>query len=136
VLSWPLFNDKTWLTAHLLLFISESVEFLSMPALDINDKSFSLITVMSDGASPSYSSSSIDEDLPFAISESFVPTRDRKEAALTEVTVNGLLEKPLLLTEDLKEGCGGQLWPAGMLLSDYMLREHRSDLRGKTMSVS
>lgn len=89
---------------------------------------------MGDGASPP--SSSVDEDFPFAISESLVPTRDRKEASLTKVTVNGLLAKPLLLKEDLKDGCGGQLWPAGILLSDYMLREHRSDLRGKTMFVS
>jgi protein N-lysine methyltransferase METTL21A len=79
---------------------------------------------------------SSNEDTSFTISESLVPTRDRKEAGLAAVNVNGLLEKPLLLKEDLTDGCGGQLWPAGMLLSDYMLREHRFDLGGKTMFVS
>jgi hypothetical protein len=69
------------------------------------------------------------------ISELLIPIRERKHPATTIVSFDGLLQKPLRLKEDLKEGCGGQLWPAGMLLARYMLREHRSNLLGKTMSV-
>lgn len=76
-----------------------------------------------------------DQDSPFAISESLVPPREQKTAGTTNIDFDGLLSEPLVLQEDLKEGCGGQLWPAGIVLSKYMLRRHHSDLRGKTMSV-
>lgn len=81
------------------------------------------------------SSVSSDSDAPFGISESLVPARELKAAGITSVSFDGLLQEPLLLKEDLKDGCGGQLWPAGMVLAKYMLREHRTDLLGKTMSV-
>lgn len=76
-----------------------------------------------------------DQDSLFDISESLVPIRELKQPGITSVSFDGLLKDPLLLKEDLKEGCGGQLWPAGILLAKYMLREHRMDLLGKTMSV-
>jgi hypothetical protein len=41
----------------------------------------------------------------------------------------------LLLKEDLKDGCGGQLWPAGMALAKYLLSRHATDLSDKTMWV-
>lgn len=69
------------------------------------------------------------------IGESLVPVRERKHAGTTVVTLDGLLKEPLHLKEDLKQGCGGQLWPAGLLLSRYMLEEHATDLAGKTMFV-
>ncbi|KAF7587513.1 hypothetical protein BBP40_007158 [Aspergillus hancockii] len=69
----------------------------------------------------------------FDVSESLVPVRVPKKVGHTEITFDGLLEKPLTLREDLKEGCGGQLWPAGMVLAGYLLRQHRSDFRNKTM---
>ncbi|RDW59396.1 Protein-lysine N-methyltransferase EFM6 [Aspergillus mulundensis] len=69
----------------------------------------------------------------FDISESLVPAREIKQAGQSHVSFDGLLQQPLLLKEDLKEGCGGQLWPAGMVLSKYMLRQHRSDLVDKTI---
>lgn len=72
---------------------------------------------------------------PFDISESLVPVRETKQAGQSNVSFDGLLQRPLLLKEDLKEGCGGQLWPAGMVLAKYMLRQHRSSLVDKTMSV-
>ncbi len=72
---------------------------------------------------------------PFNISESLVPARETKQAGQSNVSFDGLLQRPLLLKEDLKEGCGGQLWPAGMVLAKYMLRQHRSSLVDKTMSV-
>lgn len=69
------------------------------------------------------------------IGESLIPVRERKHAGTTIVTIDGLLKEPLQLKEDLKEGCGGQVWPAGLLLSRYMLEEHATDLVGKTMFV-
>lgn len=43
----------------------------------------------------------------FAIKESLVPLQAQKVAGTTEISFGGLLETPLLLKEDLKEGCGG-----------------------------
>lgn len=71
----------------------------------------------------------------FEVSESLVPMRDLKTAEQNTVSFDGLLEEPLILKEDLKEGCGGQLWPAGMVLAKYLLRQHRSDLSNKSMYV-
>ncbi|KAL4879828.1 putative methyltransferase-domain-containing protein [Aspergillus karnatakaensis] len=70
---------------------------------------------------------------PFNISESLVPAREIRQAGQSDVSFDGLLQRPLLLKEDLKEGCGGQLWPAGMVLAKYMLRQHRSSLVNKTI---
>jgi hypothetical protein len=71
----------------------------------------------------------------FAISESLVPAREIKAAGITHVGLDGGLKRPLFLKEDLKKGCGGQLWPAGMALAKYMLEKHEFDFHGKTMSV-
>lgn len=67
------------------------------------------------------------------ISSDLVPPATIKSAGVSEIDFDGLLSPPLKLQEDLKNGCGGQLWPAGMVLAKYMLREHREDLVGKTM---
>ncbi|KIW91435.1 uncharacterized protein Z519_08331 [Cladophialophora bantiana CBS 173.52] len=72
----------------------------------------------------------------FAISTTLVPERDNKKPGTTSLTFDNLLppNTPLVLHEDLQEGCGGQLWPAGMVLAKYMLRYHRtSSLRGKSV---
>ena len=69
---------------------------------------------------------------PLDISEDLVPSRPPKIAGQTSVSFSGLLEPPLLLHEDLKEGCGGQLWPAGMVLAEYLLKDVKK-LRGKVM---
>jgi protein N-lysine methyltransferase METTL21A len=72
----------------------------------------------------------------FAISTTLIPERDSKRPSTTTITFDNLLpsERPLNLHEDLQEGCGGQLWPAGMVLSKYMLRYHGSgSLRGKSI---
>jgi len=58
-----------------------------------------------------------------AISEDLVDVRPSKVASTTELDFDGLLSSPLKLHEDLKTGCGGQLWPAGMVLTKYLLRE-------------
>ena len=77
-----------------------------------------------------------DEETPFGISEDLVSTREHKVAGVSTVDFDGLLSVPLQLHEDLKNGCGGQLWPAGMVLAKYMLRYHRVGLRNKTMLVA
>ena len=59
-----------------------------------------------------------------------IPERENKSAGTTQADFDGLLSEPLLLHEDLKEGCGGQLWPAGITLTKYMLKHH-PDLTGK-----
>jgi len=69
----------------------------------------------------------------FGVSHGLVPPAPIKPAGASEIDFDGLLSPPLKLHEDLKNGCGGQLWPAGMVLSKYMLRMHKSDLVGKEM---
>lgn len=69
----------------------------------------------------------------FAVDEAYVPLPSQKLAGITETSFDGLLEPPLLLHEDLKDGCGGQLWPAGMVLSRYILTHFKTDWAGKTM---
>jgi protein N-lysine methyltransferase METTL21A len=69
------------------------------------------------------------------ISEDFIPVRQQKIAGQTELSFGGLLDPPLLLHEDLKEGCGGQSWPAGMVLAKYLLKDLDS-IKGKTMYVA
>ncbi|KAG8624360.1 hypothetical protein KVT40_007427 [Elsinoe batatas] len=64
-----------------------------------------------------------DDFLSGLISEDLVKSPDHKTAGVSTNDFDGLLKTPLLLHEDLKEGCGGQLWPAGMVLSKYLLRQ-------------
>ena len=71
----------------------------------------------------------------FAISEDLVPTREQKSAGSSDIDFDGLLQTPLKMHEDLAEGCGGMLWPAGMVLSKYMLRQDRNSLKDKSMFV-
>lgn len=76
-----------------------------------------------------------EEDGILAISEDLVQSPTHKPASTTTLDFNRLLTTPLKLHEDLAEGCGGQLWPAGMVLAKYILRQHKNDLKGKTMFV-
>jgi hypothetical protein len=81
------------------------------------------------------SSPESDPEAPFNVSASLAPPRDIRTAGTTSTTFDGLLQEPLLLKEDLKNGCGGQLWPAGMILSKYLLSQHSKDMTGKSVSV-
>ncbi len=73
---------------------------------------------------------------PFAVSEDLVALRIHKVAGTTTLDFDGLLHPPLKLHEDLAGGCGGQLWPAGMVLAKYLLRRPQRDtLQGKVMFV-
>lgn len=69
------------------------------------------------------------------ISESLVPSREEHLNPLVSLDFDGLLESPIQIHQDAKEGCGGRLWPAGMLLSQYLLVKHRKTMAHKTMLV-
>jgi hypothetical protein len=77
--------------------------------------------------------SEVDDDEFFNLSEDLVRPAQIKAAGIAEVHFNGLLVNPLKLHEDLKNGCGGQLWPAGMVLSKYMLQRCKDLVKGKTV---
>ncbi|MCJ1412353.1 hypothetical protein MMC19_006447 [Ptychographa xylographoides] len=70
--------------------------------------------------------------LALHISEELIPSRAKKSRGITDLAFGGLLNPPLQLEEDLKDGCGGQLWPAGMVLARYLL-ERKEELRGKVI---
>jgi hypothetical protein len=81
--------------------------------------------MISRSPSPEFSALSIGVDL--------APLPTYKAAAITTVNFSGLLEPPLKLHEDLSKGCGGQLWPAGMVLAQHMLRYHKDMLKDARM---
>ncbi|KAF3058435.1 putative protein N-methyltransferase YNL024C [Daldinia childiae] len=66
---------------------------------------------------------------PLAIGEDLSPLPAYKAAGTTATDFAGLLAEPLRLHEDLASGCGGQTWPAGMVLAKHMLRYHRDDMK-------
>jgi hypothetical protein len=72
---------------------------------------------------------------PLAMGEDLAPLPEYKAATTTALDFDGLLAEPLKLHEDLKTGCGGQLWPAGMVLAKHMLRYHREKLGKARMWV-
>jgi len=84
----------------------------------------------------SVNNSDSEENDVFGVSQELVPPAPIKPAGVSEIDFDGLLSPPLKLHEDLKNGCGGQLWPAGMVLSKYMLRKYSSDLADKSMHVA
>ncbi|KAI0019212.1 putative methyltransferase-domain-containing protein, partial [Xylariomycetidae sp. FL0641] len=67
--------------------------------------------------------------LTLGADEDFTPLPAYKSAGTTDTDFSGLLSRPLRLHEDLTNGCGGRLWPAGMVLARHMLRYHRDELR-------
>ena len=73
------------------------------------------------------------ENNVFGMSDTIVPDREHKQAGTSTYDFGGLLSSPLRLHEDLKEGCGGQLWPAGMVLAKYMLTPHDYNVSDKHM---
>lgn len=70
---------------------------------------------------------------PLAFGEGLTAVPAYKAASTTSVNFSNLLEPPLQLHEDLKSGCGGQLWPAGMVLAQQMLRYHKDSLKDARM---
>ncbi|KAK3325170.1 putative methyltransferase-domain-containing protein [Apodospora peruviana] len=72
---------------------------------------------------------SLSPEFSFAFDEGFAPLPQYKPAGNTALYFSGLLDEPLKLREDLTSGCGGMLWPAGLVLAKHMLRYHRDELR-------
>ncbi|KAL6815583.1 putative methyltransferase domain-containing protein [Trichoderma sp. SZMC 28013] len=62
------------------------------------------------------------------ITEDMVSLPTYKTAGDASIDFDGLLPQSIKLHEDVRTGCGGQTWPAGMVLGKHMLRYHRSKL--------
>ncbi|KAF5966034.1 N2 N2-dimethylguanosine tRNA methyltransferase [Fusarium coicis] len=62
------------------------------------------------------------------ISEDIAPLPSFKASGVATVDFDGVLSSPLKVHEDVRSGCGGQTWPAGMLLGKHMLRYHKGRL--------
>ena len=69
-----------------------------------------------------------------SVSEELVPSRAEEQSSIVTLNFKGLLNPSLKLQTDVSE-CGGQLWPAGMVLAEYLLQNKMDVLRGKTMFV-
>lgn len=70
------------------------------------------------------------------ISEDLVQSPAHVQAQTGAIDFDGSLHPPLSLHQDLSDGNGGQAWPAGMVLTRYLLRSKREALRDSSMSVS
>jgi hypothetical protein len=72
-----------------------------------------------------------------ADADAIAPLPEYKAAGETVIGFDGLLKPApdLRLREDLSEGCGGQTWPAGMVLAKHMLRYHKADMAQARMYV-
>lgn len=70
---------------------------------------------------------------PVTISEDIAPLPSSKVSGVASVDFDGVLSKPLKVHEDVRSGCGGQTWPAGMLLGKHMLRYHKDRLADARM---
>ncbi|VUC24734.1 unnamed protein product [Clonostachys rosea] len=66
---------------------------------------------------------------PIEVSADLAPLPSLKSKGDTTVDFDGQLTTPLKLHEDVRTGCGGQTWPAGMLLGKHLLRYHREELQ-------
>jgi hypothetical protein len=72
---------------------------------------------------------------PLTISEDLTPLPTYRTASTRTITFSGLLDPGLQIHEDLTSGCGGQLWPAGMVLARHMLRYQRHKIKDARMLV-
>ena len=70
----------------------------------------------------------------FSISEDLVPSPISTPSQQVTLAFDGLLTPPLVLQTNETE-CGGKLWPAGMVLAEYLLRNRMAEMEGKTMFV-
>ncbi|KAF3916002.1 hypothetical protein AA313_de0209720 [Arthrobotrys entomopaga] len=83
---------------------------------------------MAESRSRSSSLSSLDPT-EFRFPEGLVPERENLQPGrVTTTTLDGVLTKsPLRLVENLTNGCGGQLWPAGIRLAKYFISRYKDD---------
>ena len=69
-----------------------------------------------------------------SISEDLVPSTVETPSQQMVLAFDGLLSPPLVLQTNETE-CGGKLWPAGMVLAQYLLRNRMDEMDGKKMFV-
>lgn len=74
-------------------------------------------------------------DFDLTISEDLIQSPLHKAALTSTLDFDGLLRPALKLHQDLANGNGGQAWPAGMVLTKYILRKKRDELKRASMSV-
>jgi hypothetical protein len=74
-------------------------------------------------------------DDEFTLSENLIASPTHKTAETRELDFDGLLQPSLRLHEDLSEGNGGVAWPAGVVLTKYLLRKKRDELKISSMYV-
>ena len=80
-------------------------------------------------------SGSADDELSIlSISEDLVPSPIPIPSQQVILSFDGLLHPPLVLQTNETQ-CGGKLWPAGMVLAEYLLRNKMAEVQGKTMFV-
>lgn len=70
--------------------------------------------------------------LTLSVSDELVPQPAAKQSEIVTLPFSGFLDPPLRLQTDVSQ-CGGQLWSAGMVLADYLIRHDLEALRGKKM---
>lgn len=92
-----------------------------------------LLTTTMAMATTSPPSTTSEEFNPLAFDQDLTPLPVYKPAGDAALDFGGLLPAPLKVHEDLTSGCGGQTWPAGMVLARHMLRYHRDDLQDARM---
>lgn len=74
------------------------------------------------------------EDI-FSISEDLVQSRTSQPPSTGTIDFDGLLPTPLKIHQDLRNGVGGMIWPAGEVLTKYLLRCKRDEVKDRSMSV-
>ncbi|TWU72415.1 hypothetical protein ED733_002402 [Metarhizium rileyi] len=65
---------------------------------------------------------------PLAVSEDLTPLPSLKQAGDARIDFDGQLPESLAYHEDVRTGCGGQTWPAGLVLGKHMLRYHKKEM--------
>lgn len=86
---------------------------------------------MANPRSRSHSRSSSPQMDMFSLDSSDHDDADSRPPGPSQIAIDfgGLLPAPgLLVKEDATEGCGGRVWPVGILLGRHLLRYHRNDL--------
>lgn len=69
------------------------------------------------------------------VDEALVQSPEHMQAQTTSIDLDGQLHPPLLLRQDLQSGCGGQLWPAGLVLARYLLRHPEIVLQDRVVEL-
>ena len=74
------------------------------------------------------------EDFNLEISEDLIAQPTPVPSSTVPLSFASILDPPLKLRTNQAE-CGGQLWPAGMVLAEYILWHKLEYVRGRKMSV-